>query len=72
MVRMKQKIFSWLIVIAFLGGKIMPVSIKTDSPNCECGTAWVFRNDRYECPKCGAFKDKNIILTVRYDESKNK
>ena len=50
----------------------MPVSIIKDSPKCECGAAWVFINDRYECPECGAFKDKNIVLAVRSDESKKK
>jgi len=50
----------------------MTVSTIKDSPNCDCGTAWILKNDRYECPNCHSFRDKNIILAiVTSDESEN-
>lgn len=45
----------------------MPVVIKRDSLDCfECGTEMVLKGDWYECPNCGAFKDKKDTLVVTY------
>jgi len=50
----------------------MHVTIKKDSPNCDCGTAWVLEGDWYRCPNCQAFRDKNNILAIAKNEKKKK
>lgn len=51
----------------------MHVTIKKDSLKCDCGSTWVLKGEYYECPGCGEFRDKNIILAItKNDESENK